>query len=205
MKYRIFVLILLCFIMGCTARSSQALLDRHQIQNPKIDELSVCISYGCRHLLSTYLTDREWDMVVQSMMPGHEDSSFEERQRISETIGLLERIIGPKVGTQYNRARNESGPRGTRQLDCIAETVNTTVYLKLLEENSLMHYHRLVEPARKGPLSSGTWLHFTSVIEELDTGERFAVDPWFFDNGHPAVIISLQRWMLPNREVNLSP
>lgn len=202
MVRKVIFVFLLLIITGCSAKTPQEILVRHQIAAPGINNLEVCVSYACRHKQSTYLTPEEWDSVALMMTPGEKDSAWLERRRIAETIGLLERIVGPKVGTQHNMARNGNGPAGSRQLDCVAEAVNTTIYLQLLQTNDLLRHHHLVAPVRKGPVSSGTWLHFSAAIEENQTGKRFAVDPWFYDNGHPAVVISLERWMLPNRKVN---
>ncbi len=180
--------------LGCSARSPESLLSRYEIEFPGDGYLMVCVSYGCRHREVTFIDSLEWGLVVQMMEQDDSDSPEMERKRISESIGLMERIIGPKVGTEDNQARNQPGPPGSRQLDCIAEMVNTNIYLLLLDRGNLLGHHRLAEPARRGPLNLSFW-HNTAVIEEIETGRRFAVDPWFFDNGHPAAIIPLDRWM----------
>ena len=33
-----------------------------------------------------------------------------------------------------------------------------------------------------------------AVIHEIATGERFAVDSWFYDNGHAATIVPFVTW-----------
>jgi hypothetical protein len=178
---------------GCTARSPESLLAMHNIGSPVVDRLDVCVSYACRHFETTFIDPGEWEEVMEMMRPDDYDSPEHERWRVSKTIGLLERIIGPKVGTQHNRGRNEEGPQGTRQLDCIADMVNTTIYLKLLSRENLMRYHEVAAPARKGPLNLSYW-HYTAVIEEIGTKELFAIDPWFHDNGHQASVLPLDNW-----------
>ena len=178
---------------GCTSRSPEALLNKHQVALPEIDNLVVCVSYGCRHRETTLIDSLEWEQVREMMESGDGDSPEHERQRVSWTIGLLERIVGPKVGTEHNKGRNREGPPGSRQLDCIADTVNTTTYLLLLSRENLLINHEVVEPARKGPLRLSYW-HKTAVMEEKGSGKRFAVDPWFFDNGRPAAVLPLEEW-----------
>ncbi len=192
--FKFFGLVLVTVSLGCSARSPEALLSRYEIEFPGNGYLMVCVSYGCRQSEVSFLDPTEWAAVVKEMQPNPSDLPELERKRISETIGLLERIIGPKVGTEQNKSRNRPGPPGSRQLDCIAEMVNTKIYLLLLDRGNLLKHHRVAGPARRGPLNLSFW-HNTAVIEETDTGRRFAVDPWFFDNGHPAVIIPLDRWM----------
>ena len=33
-----------------------------------------------------------------------------------------------------------------------------------------------------------------AVIEDLDSGSRYVVDSWFFDNGQPPHIVRLEDW-----------
>jgi hypothetical protein len=191
---KILSLSLFSAFIGCSASSPEALLSRYQIEFLQNEFFMVCVAYGCRHRERTFLDPQEWETVTEMMKPNLSDSPEMERERISETIGLLERIVGSRTGTEHNKARNRPGPPGTRQLDCIAEMVNTNIYLLLLDRDNLLKYHRVAEPARRGPLNLSFW-HNTAVIEEKDTGNRYAVDPWFYDNGHPATIIPLDTWM----------
>lgn len=188
------ILGLLSAFIGCSASSPEALLSRYQIEFPENDYFMICVAYGCRHRETTFLDSQEWEKVAEMMEPEIFDSPEMERNRISETIGFLERIIGPRTGTEHNRARNRPGPQGSRQLDCIAEMVNTNIYLLLLDRENLLKHHKVAEPARRGPLNLSFW-HNTAVIEETGTGNRYAVDTWFNDNGHPAAIIPLDIWM----------
>ncbi|WP_150112142.1 hypothetical protein [Desulfonatronovibrio hydrogenovorans] len=159
-----------------------------------MQHVRVCVSYACRHHEVAGFEPWEWELVVQKMHPEQNDSPELERDRISKTVGLMEEIIGPKVGTQYNKARNRPGPKGTRQLDCIAETVNTTIYLTLLEDEHLLLYHQVAGPAKRGPMNLTFW-HYSAVVKETIPGRRFAVDPWFNDNGHPATVVPLDEWL----------
>mgnify|MGYP006950043666 CR=1 FL=1 len=38
------------------------------------------------------------------------------------------------------------------------------------------------------------WPHTTAVVEEVASGERWAVDSWFHDNGVAPEILELPRW-----------
>ena len=51
-------------------------------------------------------------------------------------------------------------------------------------------------------LGGGFGPHQTAVIIDRATGERFAVDTWFYDNGEPAEVIPMDDWFYgwhPNR------
>jgi hypothetical protein len=52
----------------------------------------------------------------------------------------------------------------------------------------------VLAPARRARLL--LFEHFAAQIETLDpeSGGRYVVDSWFFDNGQPAAVMSLARW-----------
>ena len=89
--------------------------------------------------------------------------------------------------------RNKFGPPRTAQLDCIAETSNTTIFLLLLERDGLISRHRVRYPARRGFLMWSP--HKTAVLEELATGRGWAIDSWYGPSGSPAPVWPLEVWL----------
>ena len=92
---------------------------------------------------------------------------------------------------------DDEGLPGT--MDCIDHSSTTTKFLRLLEGRGALHFHRVLEPARRG------WVfqHYSAQIEEIQPElmhaetehiHRFAVDSWYVDNGHPAPVIPLETW-----------
>ena len=79
------------------------------------------------------------------------------------------------------------------QLDCISESRNTTTYLRLLEAEGLLQWHTVEERQVRHPLIFN--VHWSAVIRERTSGERFAVDSWFLDNGKPPFIQPLEDWL----------
>ena len=94
--------------------------------------------------------------------------------------------MGDRAGTF-----NNSGYKG--QLDCNDEAINTTTYLRLLKSKDLMTQHEVEDIRTRNFFFTG-WPHTTAVIRDIKTGERFAVDSWFYDNGHPATIVPFKTW-----------
>jgi hypothetical protein len=116
-----------------------------------------------------------------------ENEIREERAR----AGLLPEWVDP--GARCAAPRNEFSPPRTAQLDCIAETSNTTIYLLLLERDGLLSRHRVRYPARRGFLM---WFpHNTAVLEELATGRAWAIDSWYGPSGSPAPVWPLELWL----------
>jgi hypothetical protein len=82
------------------------------------------------------------------------------------------------------------------QLDCVDESTNSTTYLRMMERDGLLRYHRVgsrAARARSGGFIIG-WPHFTAVIEEIASGEKWAVDSWFRNNGEPPEVVPLSLW-----------
>ena len=71
------------------------------------------------------------------------------------------------------------------------EATNTTSYLLVLQSNKLLKYHTVAIPFSKGDLLKGTlqgdpikyWPHWTAVIQETKTGQKYAVNSWIYENG----------------------
>jgi len=159
-------------------------------------QVTVCLDYGCDYTRSTDIRAHEWRR-VEEILSGA-DSADAERMALAEAIGLLEQIVGRKVGTAEDAPGNASpDTRIIGQLDCIAESINTERYLHLLASGELLRHHRVV-----GREVRHRWVfatHWTAVIEELDSGERFAVDSWHRGNGEPAVIQRMSAWRRADR------
>ncbi len=114
-----------------------------------------------------------------------------ERERIRLAVALLERLVGRHTGTDADLGENFAGLGRPGQMDCIDESTNTTVYLRMLEKEGLLRWHTLVYRSTR---FTGLQPHSTAVIEERGSGRRYAVDSWFLDNGEPPFIVPLAQW-----------
>jgi hypothetical protein len=79
------------------------------------------------------------------------------------------------------------------QQDSIDESVNTSLYLTLLQSVGLMRFHTVQDRATRGSFILG-YPHTAAVIRETKTGKEYAVDSWFYDNAKPPVIIPIEIW-----------
>lgn len=192
MKPRYFLLM----VLGVWA--SPVLADMHSMneflkQQPTQSHFDICWGGGCAHHMATLLTEQEWAEVSQyfSSWP---TSAQEEREAIALALGAMERVIGPKTGTLLDKAGTFGNAQYPGQLDCNDESINTTTYLKLFTHAHLLQFHQVMDIKTRRYFLNG-WPHTTAVIQEIATGERFAVDSWFHDNGEPAEIVPLTRWL----------
>ncbi len=150
-----------------------------------------CVDYHCDILKPVTLHDRHW----QAIRTLFDDirSAEQEREQIRAAIALMEKQVGEQTGSWRDLAKNDGDGAELGQLDCIAESTNTTTYLKLLEQDRLLKWHQVQERRRRNP-----WLfniHWTATIMDIQTRQVYAVDSWFFANGHPPVIQPIDKWL----------
>jgi hypothetical protein len=150
-----------------------------------------CTDYHCDEGKMVSLSTQQWSQVQAFFASAR--SPAEERQQIRKAIALLEVQVGGITGTSRDLAKNVSGAGQPGQLDCISESKNTTTYLRLLSSDGLLQWHTVEERKLRHP-----WivdLHWTAVIRDKSTDQRYAVDSWFLDNGQPPYIQPLDQWL----------
>ena len=171
---------LLLPLLACTGPHAQAYT------------LDTCTDYHCDIIVPVTLDHRERTQIEQLFTDVK--TPAEERVRIARAIGLFERLVGPKNGTNDDLGKNPSdapySPLGG-QLDCISESTNSTTYLKQLETSGLLKWHSVSERSVRR-----RWLfavHWTAVISDRE-GVQYAVDSWYGENGEPAIVLPLEEW-----------
>lgn len=162
-------------------------------QAPSFEAFEVCFGGGCAEVKQVALTTEEWQKVVHLFASDAPLNATQEREKTAQAIGLLEEIIGEKTGTANDIAGTFYTGNLTGQLDCNDEAINTTTYIRLMRQAGLIKWHA-VEDTRTRDFFFTGWPHTTAVIREIETGERYAVDSWFYDNGAPATIVPFAIW-----------
>ncbi len=149
-----------------------------------------CSDYDCATVQLANFWPREWKKVEAVFKPKAKTAA-KEREQIATAIMMMERIIGPITGTDGD-VGDTFKKTGKGQLDCVDESTNTSVYLDLLRQEGLIKFHTLEAPVARAPMFR--WPHQTAVIRDKKTGEFYAVDSWFNDNGEPIYIVPLETW-----------
>ena len=111
---------------------------------------------------------------------------------------MLEYFVGKRTPSYKDKGLTsnalEVGWPG--QQDCIDETTNTTTYLILLHKHGLLTWHEVGRP-----LYRNFWYkffmdpHFSAHLVETDSGQSYAVDSWFLDNGQPPYVATREDWL----------
>ena len=159
---------------------------------PTLSSFEICHSGGCAEVSSVSLNDTEWQQ-VSAIFDGNVQNTADERERIATAIGVLENLVGNKIGTSGDLAGTFGNSSHKGQLDCNDEAINSTTYMRLLKNAGLIQLHAIEDTRTRNFFFTG-WPHSTAVIREIATGERFAVDSWFYDNGHAATIVPFTQW-----------
>lgn len=159
---------------------------------PSLSAFEICQGGGCLHSDVLQLSEAEWENVVRLFHPLAENAE-QERVQIAQAIGMLEDIIGTKTGTAADRAGTFGNSDYPHQQDCNDEAINSTTYMRLMQQAGLIRFHTILDTRTRKFFFTG-WPHSTAAIRENDSKEEFAVDSWFYDNGHPATIIPMKVW-----------
>lgn len=150
----------------------------------------VCTDFHCDISVEITLTPYQWQQVDTLFQ--RPASPKQEREQIRRAIALLERLVGGISGTWRDKARNSNLDSTKGQLDCIAESLNTTAFLREIESAGLLRWHSVEDRAMRR-----RWLvsdHWSAVIRDQTSGMTYAVDSWYLDNGELPYIQILQDW-----------
>jgi hypothetical protein len=154
---------------------------------------AVCNLSGCEETTVVTLSNTDWALIDDIFSPPAQNGS-EERRYIARAMAQFEQTVAVTAGTGDDQAGQQGMFRGTRQHNFVAETNNTTLYLILLQERSLLQWHAPRYPQHRG-FMHGQLPHNTAVMEDVKTGERYAVDSYFHVNGMAPEIVPVSEWV----------
>lgn len=179
---------------GCTMNYTASDYLRHKNLHLTQTTLPHCSGYGCIHLTHIDMTDNDWAQLKKIMSTP--ETSAQERKNIKKAIAAFETIIGEKAGTASDKGGTfKHLTADGKQLDCVDESNNTTIYLQDLYQRGLLKFHTPGAPTTRLPLiHAGRWPHRAAIIIETASGEKFAVDSWFHDNGVAPEIVPIKQW-----------
>jgi hypothetical protein len=175
------------------------------IDAPQKNDVVVCHAYGCKMKTPYRFTSANLAAIRSEMARVKRNNSpAEERRAVAYAIGLMERQVGKALGIDDKAGMQWTASGDPTQEDCIDESTNTTSYLMVLQANGLLHYHTVEGPLGEDNMLYGTligrpvkyWPHYTAILRETKTGQRWAVDSWIADNGENPSITKLEDWYL---------
>lgn len=170
------------------------------VAQPVKNSVTVCHAYTCK--MQTKFTFKDADIAEIAAIfkkVEKDDSAGEERRAIAYAIAWMETRVGKEIGTDKDRPGMDFKASGDpTQQDCVDESTNTTSYLLVLQNNGLLKHHTVGTPFAKDQLWRGVagWTHWTAVIKDTATSQRWAVDSWIYENGENPAIVETEKWYI---------
>lgn len=182
---------LLAVAAGCTSVSSNY---SGEITRKRTDRIYVCHGFDC-YYKTRYDVSGADHARYKTIMEQGRGSPAAERQAISQAIMFFEDRASDAIGIR-DKAKSDFGKSGEKgQMDCIDESTNSRSLLLFLQENGWLTHHRVLMNVSRGLFLDGRYPHSTAVIQEKETGQRWAVDSWYEDAGGSPDIMKLEEWL----------
>jgi len=163
------------------------------ISVPTPAKFAYCRDNTCETIKELSFDPQEWAAITGPLSQPAADPATE-RVQIAEAVAVFEQKAGAKAGTTTDIGGTIKGFFHPGQLDCIDETSNTKTLLGMLANDGLLRWHRRGAHATRLVILSDGVPHFTATVVENDSGQIYAVDSWFRDNGSPADVVPLDVW-----------
>ena len=169
-------------------------------QAPSKHAVTVCHAYGCQKTTRVIFSERDVAQIAALMRKVKKGNSpHQERRAVAYAIGWMETEVGKRIGTSADRPGMDFRASGDpTQQDCVDEATNTTSYLLFLRKRGLIKQHTVEIPIAKGRIWRGVknWPHWTAILKEEGTGQKYAVDSWIFKNGENPAVVKLEEWYI---------
>lgn len=196
-------------LAGCT-HARLGSVDQHyadfKSREPNGNTVHVCHAYGCKMQTRFKFTEPDIATLSEIMRKSrHGDAASDERRAIAYAIGWMEKRTGDVIGTNADRPGTDfAGSGDPTQQDCVDEATNTTSYMLVLQHNKLLKHHTVGTPFSKENPLRGTsgWPHWTAVLVETTSGQKWAVDSWINANGENPAVVEAELWA---RSLNSQP
>ena len=170
-----------------------------------VERVSVCYNYGCLAQSVVEISDERLAEVGRLL---HETTDAEgERAAIARIVGRMLGWAAEQTPIGADRGGNYADEGVYGRMDCIDHSTTTTRLLRMIEAKGMLRFHHVLDPVLRRRFL--LFEHYSALIEERkpgasdcgcdgetepDPSAQFVVDSWFFDNGHPAVVMPLARW-----------
>ena len=102
-------------------------------------------------------------------------------------------IAGQQTPVWRDKGGNYADGGENGKMDCIDHSTNTTAFLRLLQARGWLRYHEVLDRIKRTRFLFAD--HWAARIRERKTQKVYIVDSWYFDNGRPAAIFTLDDWL----------
>jgi len=155
------------------------------------DEVTICYNYGCYSRAPVEFSEAQLESLHRQLAQAADASA--ERAAISTVIGRMYTIAGEQTPVWRDKGGNYADGGENGKMDCIDHSTNTTAFLRLLQAHGWLRFHDVLTPLMRRRFFFA--VHWGARIRERETQKIYIVDSWFFDNGHPALVLPVQDWL----------
>ena len=153
--------------------------------------VTICYNYGCYSKAPVEYSEAQLESLHQLLAAAGDAAG--EREAISVVIGRMYAIAGEQTPVWRDKGGNYADGGENGKMDCIDHSTDTTAFLRLLQARGWLRYHEVL-----GRIMRRRFLiseHWAARIRERKTRKVYVVDSWFFDNGHPALVLPVEDWL----------
>jgi len=161
------------------------------ITNPEPENFNICHGGTCEYIEQVRLTEAQWQSIRELFK--NNKTAIQERNNIKIAIAKMELIVGSLTNTYNDKAENNTDEEENHYMDCIDESINTSLYLTMMKKDKLIQFHSIEDRENRGYFFNG-WPHTTAVVKEKHTNKQYAVDSWFLDNGKQPYVVPIKEW-----------
>jgi hypothetical protein len=156
----------------------------------RADEVTICYNYGCYARAQVNYSEAQL-ATLQQLLAAAGDAAAE-REAISRAIGRMYAIAGEQTPVWRDKGGNFADRGENGQMDCIDHSTNTSTFLRLLQAHGWLRFHEVLEPIRR--IRFFVAVHWAARIRDRETQRAYVVDSWYFDNGYPAAVLTVEDW-----------
>jgi len=191
---------------------TRPLASQYRIEADGSVVLRLCFNSSCARteMLTFSAADMEKVKGQLAYCPGQDLYDRLQRVRIAVwQMEVLAQKYEPLLANDREVNDREYGVNG--RLDCVDNSSNTTNFLTILMDLGQLPSWRVEAPSVRRPLHFNA-VHWTAVLKDEVTGEKWAVDSWFHPNGNLPFVLPLnvwkaetQGWLPPYDTLNPNP
>jgi hypothetical protein len=176
---------------------------------PTGNRVTVCHAYTCKMQSPYTFTSAEINAIAGVMAKvKRADTPYEERRAIAYAIARIDTDVGNKLGIKDRAGMQFTASGDPTQMDCVDVATNTTSYLLVMKANGLIKYHTVEGTMSKENLAKGLvklnpvayWPHWSAILKETKSGQKYAVDRWPFDQGENPAVVKVEDWYIKDTE-----
>ena len=160
-------------------------------REPTPSDFFTCYHWECKSIARVSLSPEEWAEAMAPLAANAPDPRSE-RKQIARGVVVMERLTGERMAASKEE-RGEFFGGDSDQLDCIDDSINTWVYMTMLEHEGLLVHHTVGGIAHGGSMLTMD-VRNSAVLVVKETGESFAIDPTQAKDGGPPPTFPLALW-----------